>query len=43
MRVMGIVLLAIALAGCTGDRIKQGMNSPNACNVQIACVKAMGT
>jgi hypothetical protein len=27
MRVIGIVLLAITLAG-TGDRIKQGMNPP---------------
>ena len=28
MRVLGIVVLAIALAGCTGDRTKQGMISP---------------
>jgi hypothetical protein len=29
MRVLGIVVLAITLAGCTGDRIKQGMISPD--------------
>jgi hypothetical protein len=26
MRILGIVALAIVLVGCTGDRVKQGMN-----------------
>jgi hypothetical protein len=26
MRVLGILVLAIALAGCTGDRVKQGQS-----------------
>jgi hypothetical protein len=26
MRILGIIALAIALVGCTGDRVKQGMN-----------------
>jgi hypothetical protein len=26
MRVLAILALALTLAGCTGDRIKQGMN-----------------
>jgi hypothetical protein len=28
MRVLAILALALLLANCTGDRIKQGMNSP---------------
>jgi hypothetical protein len=28
MRVLAILALALSLAGCNGDRIKQGMNSP---------------
>ena len=27
MRVLAILALALSLAGCNGDRIKQGMNS----------------
>jgi hypothetical protein len=27
MRAIGMVLLLLTLAGCTGDRTKQGMNS----------------
>jgi len=29
MRVLAILALALSLVGCTGDRIKQGMNSPH--------------
>jgi hypothetical protein len=28
MRILAIMALAIALVGCTGDRVKQGMNLP---------------
>jgi hypothetical protein len=28
MRILWIVALAIVLVSCTGDRVKQGMNSP---------------
>ena len=28
MRVLAILALALSLAGCNGDRIKQGMNVP---------------
>jgi hypothetical protein len=28
MRILGIVVLAIVLVGCTGDRVKKGTNSP---------------
>jgi hypothetical protein len=27
MRVLGILVLAIALTGCTGDRVKQGQST----------------
>jgi hypothetical protein len=30
MRVLGILVLAIALAGCTGDRVKQGQSTDTA-------------
>jgi hypothetical protein len=30
MRVLGILVLAIALAGCTGDRVKQGQSTGTA-------------
>jgi hypothetical protein len=36
MRVLGIVVLAITLAGCTGDRIKQGMISPDGRPASVA-------
>lgn len=29
MRVLAILALALSLVGCTGDRVKQGMNSPH--------------
>jgi hypothetical protein len=29
MRVLAILALALSLFGCTGDRIKQGMNWPH--------------
>jgi len=28
LRTLAIIALTLALIGCTGDRIKQGMNSP---------------
>jgi hypothetical protein len=28
LRILAIMALTLALVGCTGDRIKQGMNSP---------------
>ena len=28
MRVLAIMVLTLTLVGCTGDRTKQGMNSP---------------
>ena len=28
MRVLAIIVLTFTLVGCTGDRTKQGMNSP---------------
>jgi hypothetical protein len=28
MRVLAILTRALSLVGCTGDRMKQGMNSP---------------
>ena len=30
MRVLAMLALALSLAGCNGDRIKQGMNAPQA-------------
>jgi hypothetical protein len=29
MRILAILALVLSLAGCNGDRIKQGMNSPH--------------
>jgi hypothetical protein len=29
MRILAIMVLTLTLVGCTGDRIKQGMNSPH--------------
>jgi hypothetical protein len=28
LHIMAIIALTLTLVGCTGDRIKQGMNSP---------------
>jgi hypothetical protein len=28
MRILAIMVLTLTLGGCTGDRVKQGMNSP---------------
>jgi hypothetical protein len=28
LRILTIIVLSLAPVGCTGDRIKQGMNSP---------------
>ncbi len=28
MRILAIMVLTLTLVGCTGDRVKQGMNSP---------------
>jgi hypothetical protein len=28
LRILAIMVLTLALVGCTGDRIKQSMNSP---------------
>jgi hypothetical protein len=36
MRVIGIVLLVLSLAGCTGDRTKQSMNPPDASQSDVA-------
>ena len=30
MRVLAMLALVLSLAGCNGDRIKQGMNAPQA-------------
>ena len=37
MRVLAILALALSLAGCNGDRIKQGMNLPAQQPNAVAC------
>jgi len=40
MRVLAIMVLTLTLVGCTGDRTKQGMNSPQGSVVKSVSLSA---